>query len=109
MERNPVAGPFTGLVPDDVAEAYEKLLSAGRFPKEHAEDFLGGARLVDEPQAGRPIVMTFARRPLLSSPLEAGAVTECRPHRAPTRRACIVPRHDQYVCPASGPPRRCRL
>jgi hypothetical protein len=43
-----IRGLFGGLVPDDVLTSYERLLSEGGCPKEHAEAFVGGAALVRE-------------------------------------------------------------
>jgi DNA-binding CsgD family transcriptional regulator len=47
-ERRAAAAWFTGLVPDEVASAYEKLRAAGKVPKDQAEAFLGGAAVVKD-------------------------------------------------------------
>ncbi len=47
-KRDPELGPLAGLMPDDVAAAYYKLLTCPRVLKEEAAGFLGDARLVEE-------------------------------------------------------------
>jgi hypothetical protein len=47
-EQGSVAALLTGLLPDDVIEAYIRLLSADRIRTEEAADFLGGAPIVQE-------------------------------------------------------------
>ncbi|HEX6524518.1 MAG TPA: LuxR C-terminal-related transcriptional regulator [Streptosporangiaceae bacterium] len=43
-----IARFFTDVVPDDLARAYAKLSAAGGVAKDHAAEFLGGERLVEE-------------------------------------------------------------